>query len=276
VLFRTSSETSFGKSATILTWRGGIKYMLNENTDLYAEYAKGHRPEVLQFTSTGEKQTLTAEAVTSYDAGFKTAIKYKIWFDLGLFYHNYINFQTSAWVADPITGEFNYIVKDGGKASAYGAEVNFRYAVLKGLQVFGNYAYIHARFAGKDVNGSEQAYAGNRFRLTPDHSFAAGVNVRYDITGNVAVFAVPSWSYRTKIFFEDANTAGLEQNAYGMLFFRGGVELSKIRLTVSFWADNLLNQKYLISAGNAGSLFGDPTQIPGAPGMFGTRLSWEF
>ena len=276
VLFRTSSETSFAKSATTITWRGGLKYMFNENMDLYAGYAKGHRPVVLQFTSTGEKQALAAEVVNSYDVGFKTAIRQQVWLDLGLFYHNYLDFQTTAFVADPNTGEFNYIVKDGGKASAYGAELNFKYTVLKGVQFFGNYAYIHSRFAGKDVDRTSQAYAGNRFRLTPDHSFAAGLNARVDITPVVAVFAVPSWSYRTKIFFEDANTAGLVQNGYGILFFRAGIELTKIRLTIAVWGDNLLNQKYLISAGNAGSLFGDPTQIPGAPRVVGTRLNWRF
>jgi outer membrane receptor protein involved in Fe transport len=154
--------------------------------------------------------------------------------------------------------------------------MNFKYSVLKGLQIFGNYAFIHSRFAGKDINGSEQAFAGNRFRLTPDHSFAVGLNAKYYITEKTDIFVDPSFSYRTKIYFEDANTVGQEQDGYGILFFRGGIELTKIKLTLSLWGDNLLNQKYIISAGNAGSLFGDPTQIPGAPRMFGTRLYWRF
>jgi outer membrane receptor protein involved in Fe transport len=276
ILFRTSIENSITKSATTITYRGGLKYMFNENANLYAGYARGHRPVVLQFTSTGEKQILAAEIVNSYDAGFKTSIKQQIWFDLGLFYHDYLNFQTTAWVADPSTGEFNYIVKDGGKASGYGAELNFKYAVLKGLHVFGNYAYIHSRFAGKDVNGSEQALAGNRFRLTPDHSFAMGLNARFFTTKKIEIFVDPSFSYRTKIYFEDANTVGLEQDGYGILFIKVGIELTRIKLTLSLWGDNLFNQKYIISAGNAGSLFGDPTQIPGTPGFIGTRISWRF
>jgi outer membrane receptor protein involved in Fe transport len=276
ILFRESEERNITESTTTLTYRGGLKYKFNENANIFAGYSKGRRPKVLQFTSTGEAQILAAETVNSFDAGFKTAIRQHIWFDLGLFYHDYLNFQTSAWVADPSTGEFNYIVKDGGKSSAYGAEMNFKYSVLKGLQIFGNYAFIHSRFAGKDINGSEQAFAGNRFRLTPDHSFAVGLNAKYYITEKTEIFVDPSFSYRTKIYFEDANTVGQEQDGYGILFFRGGIELTKIKLTLSLWGDNLLNQKYIISAGNAGSLFGDPTQIPGAPRMFGTRLYWRF
>lgn len=276
ILFKTSAEKAINESTSTLTYRGGLKYKFNENANVFAGYSKGHRPKVLQFTSTGEAQILAAETVNSFDAGFKTAIKQNIWFDMGLYYHDYLNFQTSAWIADPSTGEFNYIVKDGGKANAYGAELNLKYVVMNGLQIFGNYAYIHSRFAGKDVNGSDQAYAGNRFRLTPDHSFAVGLNSRVNITDNLAIFAVPSFSYRTKIFFEDANTPGLAQNGYGILFFRGGIDLTKLKLTISVWGDNLLNQKYIISAGNAGSLFGDPTQIPGAPGFFGARITWRW
>jgi iron complex outermembrane recepter protein len=177
-------------------------------------------------------------------------------------------------VADAGTGEFNYIVKDGGKASGYGAEVNLKYAILKGLQFFGNYAYIHARFAENDVNGSPQEYANNRFRLTPDHSFAFGLNARIKIANETFLFGVPSYSYKTKIFFEDANTPGLEQNSYGLLNFMGGIEYKNI--TLAFFESNLSGENYIVSAGNTGSLFGDPTQIPGAPLMYGTKLSLKF
>ena len=81
-------------------------------------------------------------------------------------------------------------------------------------------------------------------------------------------------SYQTKIFFEDANTPGLEQGGYGLLNLRAGIEYKNLML--AFYASNLLDKKYIISAGNTGSLFGDPTQIPGAPRMFGTKLSWKF
>jgi len=276
LFFKVSDKKEITASSLAFTWRGGLKYAFNENSNLYASYAKGRRPKVLQFTSAGEEQILAAETVNSFDLGFKTAVNQRLWFDLGLFYHDYLNFQTSAWVANPTTGEFNYIVKDGGKASAYGAEANFKYSILKGLQYFGNYAYIHARFADNDVDGAKQNYANNRFRLTPDHSFAFGLNARVEIAKDIYLFGIPSYSYKTKIFFEDANTPGLEQAGYGLLNFRGGIELADQKLTLSFWGNNLLNEEFIVSAGNTGSLFGDPTQIPGAPRMFGTTINWKF
>ncbi|MBA4409868.1 MAG: TonB-dependent receptor [Bacteroidota bacterium] len=276
LFFKPGSEKQITESSLAFTFRGGLKYSFNENSNLFAGYSKGRRPEVLQFTSAGEEQVLDAEIVNSFDLGFKTAIHQRFWFDLGVFYHDYLNFQTSAWVADATSGEFNYIVKDGGKASAYGAEANFKYAVSKGLNFFGNYAYINARFADNDVDGVKQEYANHLFRLTPDHSFAIGLNVRHEIAKEVFLFGTPSYSYQTKIFFEDANTPGLEQAAYGLLNFRGGVELAEKRITLAVWGSNLLGEEYIVSAGNTGSLFGNPTQIPGAPRMFGTKVSWKF
>jgi len=276
LFFKISDKKEITESSLAFTGRIVLKYAFNENSNLFAGYSKGRRPKVLQFTSAGNEQILASETVNSFDLGFKTAVNQRLWFDLGLFYHDYLNFQTSAWVANPTTGEFNYLVKDGGKASAYGAEANFKYAVLKGLQFFGNYAYIHARFADNDVDGVKQEYANNRFRLTPDHSFAIGLNARTEIANEIYLFGIPSYSYKTKIYFEDTNTPTLEQAAYGLLNFRGGIELADQKITLAFWGNNLLNEEFIVSAGNTGSLFGDPTQIPGAPRMFGTAIKWKF
>ena len=276
LFFKPSAGQEINTNTPALTYRGGLKYALDENSTLYASYAIGHRPKVPQFTSTGVKQVLDAETVNSYDLGFKTAIQHRLWFDIGLFYYSYTNFQTYAWIADASTGQFNYIMIDGGKASAYGAEVSLKYAILKGLQFFGNYAYLHDRFAANDENGAKQQYANNTFSLSPDHSFSLGLNARVKIANDLFLFAIPSYSYKTKIYFDDANTPGLKQDGYGLLNFNGGIELANKKITLSVWGSNLLKEKYIVSAGNTGSLFGDPTQIPGAPRMFGTKITWKF
>jgi iron complex outermembrane recepter protein len=274
LFFKPGNEKEISTSNIAFTWRGGLKYAFNENSNIFVNFSKGRRPKVLQFTSAGEQQILDAETLNSYDLGFKALIRHRLWFDAGLFYYDYLNFQTSAWVADATTGEFNYIVKDGGKASSYGFETSVKAAIIKGLDFFGNYAYIHARFADKDVNGELQEYANHTFRLTPEHSFALGLNAKVELTKDVYLFGTPSWSYKTKIFFEDANTEGISQSGYGLANFTGGIRYKNVEL--AFSGTNLTGEKYIVSAGNTGSLFGDPTSIPGAPRMFGAKLTWKF
>ena len=41
---------------------------------------------------------------------------------MAAYFYDYNDFQTRAWVADQESGEYQLIVKDGGKAHAYGFE----------------------------------------------------------------------------------------------------------------------------------------------------------
>jgi outer membrane receptor protein involved in Fe transport len=192
------------------------------------------------------------------------------------FYQKYQNFQTRAWIADPISGEFDYITLDGGQATSYGLESSINALLLKGLDIFGNYAYLHSTFDEKNKDGSEQEYAGNTFRLSPEHSFTFGLNAQISITSKMLAFLSPSYSYKTHIYFEDANTPGLEQPAYGLMYVNLGIELTKPMIILSLFSTNLLDEKFITSAGNTGSLFGVPTYVPGPPRMMGAKLTWRF
>ena len=86
----------------------------------------------------------------------------------------------------------------------------------------------------------------------------------------------PSYAYKTHIFFEDANTKGLDQSAYGLLNINLGIELADPKLILSFYGTNLFGEHFITSAGNTGSLFGVPTFVPGPPRMMGVKMTWKF
>ncbi len=276
LFFMPVSNREIKKSTLSFTWRGGLKYRFNEYGNLFANYSRGRRPNILQFTSTGEEEELAAEILDNFELGFKAALYDRVFIDVTGFYQLYKNFQTRAWIADNETGEYNLIFKDAGKANAYGAEANLRVAVVKQLDFFANYAWLKTAFDSTDVDGQEQAYADNVFSLAPEHSFTVGINAHVNITPTIKLFVTPSYSYKTHLFFEDANTDGLEQDAYGLLNINGGLELDKPNFILSVWATNVLDEQYITSAGNTGSLFGIPTFVPGPPRMVGTKLTWKF
>ena len=283
LFFKPGEFEEITKNTLSLTWRAGMEYHLNDFTNIFANYTRGRRPKVLQYTSTGESEILDAEILNNFDAGFKTDILSRVFIDVVGFYQKYKNFQTSAWVANAGTGEFNYIVKDGGKATSYGVETNVKVAIFNQLDLFGNYAWLHATFDSTNTDGSKQEYAGNSFRLSPEHSFTVGLNAHVNITPNIMVFVSPSYSYKTHFYFEDANDDGLlpgqpslSQDAYGLLNINGGMELTEPNLILSVYGTNILDQNYVTSAGNTGSLFGIPTFVPGAPRMYGAKLTWKF
>ena len=276
LFFLPSAEKSLFTDDFSFNWQAGVQYKFNENTNTYINYSNGRRPKVLQYTSVGTPEVLPAERIDNIDIGLKSTILGKVFLDVVAFYQKYNDFQTRAWIADPETGEFNYKTINGGNATSYGIETSFNASLMKGLILFGNYAYLDASFDDTNMNGNEQEYAENSFRLSPEHTFALGLNAQANFTSKIIGFITPSYAYKSHFYFEDANTEGLEQSAYGLLNINLGIELTKPQLILSIFGTNLLDEEYIISAGNTGSLFGVPTFVPGPPRMFGTKLSWMF
>jgi outer membrane receptor protein involved in Fe transport len=270
LFFRPSANQEISKNTLSVTGKAGLQYKLNEYGNIFVNYSRGRRPNVLQFTSAGDEQILDAEILDNFDAGFKASILERVFIDAVGFYQKYKNFQSNAWKDN------NYIIIDGGRATTYGIETSVNVAVVKQLELFGNYAWLHSAFDSTNTDGLKQEYAGNQFSLAPEHSFTAGFNAQFNITKTIQFFVSPSYSFKTHIWFTDANTAGLDQDAYGLLNVNGGIKLAEPKLTLSVYATNLLNEKYVTSGGNTGSLFGVPTFVPGAPQMFGAKLMWQF
>jgi len=270
LFFKESENQQISKNTLSFTGKAGLQYKFNEYGNFFVNYARGRRPNVLQFTSTGEEQILDAEILDNFDAGFKASVLERVFIDAVGFYQKYKNFQSNAWKDN------NYIIIDGGKATTYGIETSVNVAVVKQLELFGNYAWLHTAFDSTNTDGLEQEYAGNRFALAPEHSFTAGFNAQVNLTKNLQLFVSPSYSYKSHIYFTDANTEGLDQEAYGLLNINGGLKLTEPKLVLSVYATNLLGEEYVTSGGNAGSLFGVPTFVPGAPQMFGAKVTWAF
>ncbi|MDR0682941.1 MAG: TonB-dependent receptor [Dysgonamonadaceae bacterium] len=276
--FFAPGQAEMTKDFMSVTYRTNLKYALNETSSLYAGYARGRRPNVLQFNSAGQGETMNAENVHSFDIGYKLIGYQRYQFDVDLFYQLYNNFQSSKWDGA------NYLVADAGKATSYGAELTVKYAVAKYLELFGNYAYIHARFDDKDSDGNTQEYAGNTFRLTPENSFALGVHLKASLSDKFQALFTPAYSWKSHIWFEDSNDkqpenpdlARLEQDAYGLLNVNLALKYMPTNLTLSLFAHNLLGEKYLIGAGNTGMMFGVPTYVPGIPRMIGAGLKYIF
>ena len=78
------------------------------------------------------------------------------------------------------------------------------------------------------------------------------------------------------MYFEDDNTAGLEQEAYGLLNLRLGVRLDNDRWDLGLWASNLTGEEYLIDGGNTGRQFGTPTFVAGQPRTYGMTARMRF
>ena len=139
-------------------------------------------------------------------------------YDICAYYYDWYNYQTSVFNAT--TSKFEY--DDAGRAHSLGLEASINYSPCRYLNLFGNWSYIEGKFNDKDDNGNAQLYAGNRFRLTPKNSFAIGFDLNVPAGEKASFYLRPTYSWKSKVFFEESNESEFTQDASGLLNFTAG------------------------------------------------------
>lgn len=278
----TNGRISESERFTSAVGRLVVDYAASDAANVFASVSRGRRPNVINVDASGST-ILDNEIVWSYETGIKgRVLRERFEYEANVFYYDYSNFQTSITELQD-DGTFVAETRDSGSASALGFETAVRGALFRGVSAFGNYSYIDATFDDEDESGEPQALAGNRFRLTPEHTFAVGFDATVPVASRAEVFVRPSYTFKSQFFFDEQNTRNqdnpnppISQDDYGLLNLRAGVRLLDGQVTVEGYAENLLDEEYLIDAGNTGQAFGVPTYISGPPRFIGIRVSGQF
>lgn len=261
------------------TWRANLRYDLG-NGSLYANYARGRRPEVLSVRSGATPgafavfDLIPAETVDSFEIGAKTELLGRTLFlDGAVFYNRYSNFQTQEQVGG------SFVTVNAGKAETYGFETQLRWVPSDNVTLFANYAYNRSRL-------ESGAYKGNSLRMAPDHAASGGFTASLPL-GPVRLSATPSVSYVSKVFFDNNNDLQAFQannlvpdlvqdefqDGYALVNLRVGVETADGRWRLEGFVTNLFDEEYIKDAGNVGDSLGLPTFVRGDPRMIGASLS---
>ncbi len=272
----TENGEKVSTSDDYFSWvgRAVLNYMFERN-NIYVSVSRGRRPGVIYYNNDPDDLfKLKPEIIVSYEAGLKgLVLSNKLSYDLSVYYYDWSHFQTNRF--DQLQSK--YIADDAGKAHSFGIEAALRYAPCGYFNVFGNYSYIDGKFNEKDGNGEEQEYAGNRFRLTPKNSFSAGIEVNIPVSRN-SIYFRPTYSYKSKVFFEDSNEPELTQDGYGLANVTAGYRMhpKNIYLDFCFFGKNVFDEKYLVDAGNSGRQIGYPTYVAGNRRVLGGQVKIGF
>ena len=266
------------------TWRITARYAPNAVTSIYANYARGRRPEVLSALPPSAPfgparfNVVDAETVDSFEVGARTRTAGgTLSLDGAFFYYKYNNFQTTEQVGTI------FVTTNAGQAESYGFEGQLRWRASPNATFFATYAFNHSRF-------TFGVRDGNHFRLSPDHTLSLGAQFGVDV-GPGRLSFVPSVTYQSRIFFDDNNDIPALQQPPNALVpdniqdeKQGGYALVNARLsytlneryTIEAFVTNLFNEHYLLDAGNTGDAAGLPTFIGGQPRMYGVQASVRF
>ncbi|HEY8570131.1 TonB-dependent receptor [Microbulbifer sp.] len=247
--------------------RFNLLYSLNDNTNLYGTISRGERSEVIDMSS-GIESRIPAEEIDNYELGIKGRLAgMPLDYAVAAFYQNYDNFQVS--VVDQDSGQTR--TENAGSATNTGLEAELRWNASDSLQLMANMAYIDA---GIDDDASNGSYAGNQFRLQPELTGAISYIYEAPITSGLVFTSSGSWSYRSSVYFDITNR--FEEGAVDLLNLRTGIAASDRNWALALAASNLLDEEYIMDAGNTGSSFGFPTYIQGAPRTLSLEFSKRF
>jgi outer membrane receptor protein involved in Fe transport len=276
----SNGEIADSKDYYSVVMRTALNYLIGRN-NFYASVSRGRRPGVVFVLPEGTT-FLSPEIIWSYEAGVKGILfNGKLNYDLAAYYYDWSHFQSASLRLQEGALVAEYVPDDAGKAHSFGIETGLKYAVLPYLNIFGTYAYIDGKFNDKDEAGREQEYAGHRFRLTPEHSFSLGLDFSHVSRKGQLFYVRPAYSWKSKVYFEDNNDERLTQEGYGLLNCTAGLRFKpsktgKMYMEIGAYGKNILNEKYIIDAGNSGNAIGFPTFIAGNPAVFGGQIKIGF
>jgi iron complex outermembrane recepter protein len=252
--------------------RFSLQYEFDGGLHLYAGVAKGQRSGFLQASSSGAVEAVDPEQLWNYEVGLKGAFD-RLRFETALFHYTWKDFQTVELI-DPSNPALGQRSVNAGSASATGFEFSGSFLLAQGVDAFANYSYLDAGF--DDFKSTEGDFSGHRFRISPEHQAAIGLNVERPINDELTGFFSGRVRYQSKIFFDNENVAPKLDKAHIFVSGNFGVRNEAQGWSVRLFADNLLDEEYLLDAGNSGENFGTPTMIAGAPRTFGLEVGLEF
>ena len=250
-------------------------YRLNSELNVFATLSKGRRSPTVQLgaraTPTGPAPSFTPvdeENVWNYEIGLKGGNNL-VSGSIGVYYQKYDDFQVSIVREDGVI-----VTASAGSASNLGTEAEVQIRPSNWFNFFANIGYIDGGI--DDKPGIAPNFRSARFRLQPEIQSAAGFTVESKLGNGMRLFATPSVTYRSKIFFEVPNNPAISQEAVTLVNLRAGAAFADDKWEIVAYARNLLDEDYLLDAGNTGGAFGIPTFIPAEPRLYGLQVATRF
>lgn len=110
------------------------------------------------------------------------------------------------------------------------------------------------------------------------HTFSLGADINVPVSRNARLYFRPTYSHKSKVYFEDSNREDLIQEAYGLMnasigstFYTG-----KLRYEIGLFGKNIFDKKHIIDAGNSGDNIGFPTFVGGTRRVIGVLFRIGF
>lgn len=233
------------KTFKSLSGRLGLRYALTDDANLYATYNRGYKSGGFftgQTTAPEDLGPYDDETVDAFEVGAKSEfLDRRLRLNAAAFYYDYQDLQVYTVIQRGALS-VQYFT-NASAARVYGAEGEIEARPVRGLSLTLGAALLNAEY--KDFVSVGQDYSGNRLPSAPKAS-VNGV-VRYEHPLPVGDFAGQlDFTYRSKVFFDTANTERLSDKGRAYVNGQLGWKLDGGRYELGVWGKNLFDETNIL------------------------------
>jgi len=282
--FHYVSEAEFGtipiftfdgaKTFGSVSGRIGLQYKLTPDANLYFTYNRGTKSGGFfsgQTTEPADLGPYKDENVNAYEVGAKTEFfDHRLRANFSAFYYDYKDLQVyTAVQRNQITVQ---LFTNASAARMYGAEVELQARPMRGLDLSLSGALLSATY--QDFQSVAGNYSGNTLPSAPKASLNGTAHYEHDVPIGVFVGQI-DFTYRSKVYFDTANTERLSDPA--RIFVNGqiGLKLKDGRYEVGVWGRNLFGVTNIVDITPIAGLGFDVFSV-GQPRTYGLYLRAKY
>jgi iron complex outermembrane receptor protein len=152
--------------------------------------------------------------------------------------------RVPAFPGDPIG---IVITQNAAEASIDGAELEFTWAPLDGLEISGNYAYMDATYDEYlEPDGSDNA--GNTLPRAPENTYTLVARYAHELSSGAELGARWQYVYRDEVQSDPQNDPYVVIPDYSTQALRAWYQSPDAQWKISAWVDNLTDEEYAIAA----------------------------
>lgn len=276
------------------SWTVGLDYNISQDTLLYGNVSRGYKAgsfPVITGSVLSQFDPAAQEAVTSYEAGFKTTLGGQVQWSGAAFYMDYEDKQIQGTDLTALFGLLQ-LLDNVPESTVYGFETDVLWRATDGLTLSGAATWLDTEideYTATNVFGVENYdFAGSDLPFAPELSFMGDIDYQMPLANGGILSAGATVTYRSSV---DAYPAGgvlrvpdngvnrtsdpvpFEIDSYTILDARLAYAFPGDRMILSAWAKNASDEFYVtnvISYNNA------VTRAVGMPRTFGVAFTMNW
>jgi len=225
--------------------RVGMEYRWNQDVMTYVSAAQGFKSGGFNGRADAADgfTTYDPEKVWTFEAGLRSDIfNNKLRFNATVFLSKYKDIQFTV-IRGNEAGEPTSQVDNAAKADIKGVEIELTAVPVEGLILNAALGLTDAKYTS--INPGSDITINSSFINTPKWTFVLAGQYTIPINDSFEVVSRIDYAYKSKIFYDAANSPFIVQQGYGLLNGRLSLKSTDGSWSVSVFGTNLTNRHYI-------------------------------